>query len=57
MVTVAESFAERDLEKYERARDRAVSLGFVEYLPHLEKIIEGIKEIMRLDAEFLKGAR
>lgn len=55
MVSKEKSFAEVELEKWKRARDRARLLGFEEYVSHLERIVEELEEIDKLDEKYIRG--
>jgi len=44
-------FAEEDLKKYRRAKDRATKLGWYEYIPRIDRIIEALEAIVTLDEE------
>lgn len=48
-------FAGKEREKFERARERAIGLNFYAYIQPLETIIEKLKEIERLDEEFMEN--
>lgn len=46
-------FTKQDLQRYERAKERAETLGFLLYIPHLEAIVKALKEIIALDDMFV----
>ena len=57
MTIKAQSFIELYIKRYERARSRAEGLGLVNYSIHFVRIIEGLREIKKLDEESTKGGK
>lgn len=50
---MAESTTERYIAQFERAKARAETMGFKEYIPPFEKILEGLREIKQLDDKYV----